>query len=43
MYTHSFRWTYITKLRDKGYLPAQIQKRTGHRRRENLMHYFDRV
>lgn len=41
--THSFRRTYITKLRDKGYSPAQIQRRTGHRRRENLMHYFDRV
>ncbi|MEP0913076.1 site-specific integrase [Leptolyngbya sp. GB1-A1] len=41
--THSFRRTYITKLRDKGYSPAQIQKRTGHRRRENLMHYFDRI
>ncbi|MBD1858591.1 MULTISPECIES: tyrosine-type recombinase/integrase [Leptolyngbya] len=41
--THSFRRTYITKLRDKGYSPAQIQKRTGHKRRENLMHYFDQV
>ena len=40
--THSFRRTYVTKL-DKGYSPAQIQKRTGYRRRENLMHYFDRV
>jgi len=41
--THSFRRTYITKLREKGYSPAQIQKRTGHKRRENLMHYFDQV
>jgi integrase/recombinase XerD len=41
--THSFRRTYITKLRSKGYSPAQIQKRTGHKRRENLMHYFDQV
>lgn len=41
--THSFRRTYITKLRDKGYSPAQIQRRTGHKRRENLMHYFDQV
>lgn len=41
--THSFRRTYITKLRGKGYSPAQIQKRTGHKRRENLMHYFDQV
>lgn len=41
--THSFRRTYITKLRNKGYSPAQIQKRTGHKRRENLMHYFDQV
>ena len=41
--THSFRRTYITKLRAKGYSPAQIQRRTGHRRRENLMHYFDQV
>jgi integrase/recombinase XerD len=41
--THSFRRTYITKLREKGYSPAQIQKRTGHKRRENLMHYFDQI
>lgn len=41
--THSFRRTYITKLRDKGYSPAQIQRRTGHKRRENLLHYFDQV
>ena len=41
--THSFRRTYITKLRAKGYSPAQIQRRTGHKRRENLMHYFDQV
>lgn len=41
--THSFRRTYITKLRDRGYSPAQIQRRTGHKRRENLMHYFDQV
>jgi integrase/recombinase XerD len=41
--THSFRRTYITKLRQKGYSPAQIQRRTGHKRRENLMHYFDQV
>jgi integrase/recombinase XerD len=41
--THSFRRTYITKLRERGYSPAQIQKRTGHKRRENLMHYFDQV
>lgn len=41
--THSFRRTHITKLRNKGYSPAQIQKRTGHKRRENLMHYFDQV
>lgn len=41
--THSFRRTYVTRLRDKGYSPAQIQKRTGHRRRENLMHYFDQI
>lgn len=41
--THSFRRTYITRLRDKGYSPAQIQKRTGHKRRESLMHYFDQV
>jgi integrase/recombinase XerD len=41
--THSFRRTYITKLRQKGYSPAQIQKRTGHKRRENLIHYFDQI
>lgn len=41
--THSFRRTYITQLRDKGYSPAQIQKRTGHLRRESLMPYFDQV
>ena len=41
--THSFRRTYITRLRDKGYSPAQIQRRTGHKRRESLMHYFDQV
>ena len=41
--THSFRRTYITKLRQKGYSPAQIQKRTRHKRRENLIHYFDQI
>jgi integrase/recombinase XerD len=41
--THSFRRTYITKLRDKGYSPTQIQKRTGHKRCESLMPYFDQV
>ena len=41
--THSFRRTYITRLRDKGYSPAQIQRRTGHKQRANLLHYFDQV
>ena len=41
--THSFRRTYITKLRDKGYSPAQSQSRTGHKRRQNLMHYFNQI
>ena len=41
--THSFRRTYITRLRDKGYSPAQIQLRTGHRQRSSLLGYFDQV
>jgi integrase/recombinase XerD len=41
--THSFRRSFITQLRGKGYSPAQIQLVTGHRRRESLMHYFDQV
>jgi integrase/recombinase XerD len=41
--THSFRRTYITKLRAKGYSPVQIQRRTGHRRLESLLPYFDQI
>jgi integrase/recombinase XerD len=41
--SHSFRRTYITKLRSKGLSPTQIQKRTGHRVLSSLMPYFDQV
>jgi integrase/recombinase XerD len=41
--THSFRRSFITQLRGKGFSPAQIQSITGHRRRESLMHYFDEI
>jgi integrase/recombinase XerD len=41
--THSFRRSFITQLRGKGFSPAQIQSITGHRRRESLMHYFDQT
>jgi integrase/recombinase XerD len=41
--THSFRRSFVTQLRGKGFSPAQIQAMTGHRRRESLMHYFDQV
>ena len=41
--THSFRRTYITRLRDKGYSPAQIKRRTGHKRIASMLHYFDQV
>jgi integrase/recombinase XerD len=41
--THSFRRTYITKLRSKGVSPRQIQRRTGHKALTSLMPYFDQV
>jgi integrase/recombinase XerD len=41
--THSFRRTYITKLRGKGVSPRQIQRRTGHKSLGSLMPYFDQV
>jgi len=41
--THSFRRSFITRLRDLGYSPAQIGQATGHKRVATLMHYFDQV
>jgi integrase/recombinase XerD len=40
--THSFRRTYITKLRSR-YTPMQIKQRTGHKSMSSLMHYFDQL
>jgi integrase/recombinase XerD len=39
--THSFRRTYITKLRGRGLSPRQIQRRTGHKSLGSLMPYLD--
>jgi integrase/recombinase XerD len=41
--THSFRRTYITRLRNRGYSPKQIQRATGHKQLSSLLHYFDQV